>query len=108
MAIGNAVKGAVHTAQTIIWKDSAGAGWDLSLGTLSGKMKKQLFGASSRNIVGALAFVTTGADGKFTWTYDAATDIPAAGLFKVQFKCTYGDGTFDLTKITSFEVLDAL
>ena len=106
MALGNAIKGARHTPIQITWKDSNGNAFDLSAAgaTLSGNVINADDGSVVRVIDGTLAFVTDGSDGKFNWTY-GATDVGEESLLYVQFKCTYTDLSYDLTKITEWDVL---
>ncbi len=107
MALGNAIKGARHTPITITWKTGAGVAFDLSAAgaTLTGTMVAVSPSGTSRAIDGALAFTGTGSDGEFTWTF-GAVDVGTVGVFDVQFKCTYTDTTFDITKMATLEVLD--
>jgi len=106
MALGDAIAGAVHTPQTITWKNSDGGAWSLSGGTLSGKIIGVASSSASRSIVGTLTFVTDGTDGVFRWTYNV--DDVVAGSYYVQFKCTYADTTYDLTAKMRFKVLPAI
>ena len=104
MSLGNAIKGARHTPIQITWKDSNGNPFDLSGGTLSGKVINADDGSTVRNIDGVFALVTDGTDGKFTWTY-GANDISEESKLYVQFKNLHADTTYDLTKITEWDVL---
>lgn len=103
MALGDAIAGAIHTVQTITWKDADDNVWDLSSGTLSGKMVDIAPDSTSRSITGALAFTSNGSDGEFTWTYTAADLV--VGEYWVQFKNLHGDTTYDMTEKTRFSVL---
>ena len=107
MALAKAIKGAVHTPQTITWQDASGTAWDLTGGTITGKIINIVPGSTMRAITGTLVFVTDGSDGKFNWTYSVA-DVATAGIYKVQFICTYTDATYDLTKMEVLEILEAI
>lgn len=107
MALGNAIKGATRTPQTITWRRANGNTWNLTDGTLTGKIVSIARGSIFRAITGTLVLVGSGAGGKFKWTY-SDDDIDTAGKFKVQFKSTYGDDTYDLTEKMDFEVLEII
>lgn len=106
MALGDAVEGAVHTPQTITWKSGDGSTWSLLGGTLTGEMVSVVPGSAKRAITGTLNFVTDGSDGAFRWTYSTADLV--AGIYYVQFKCTYADTTYDKTAKTRLRVLEAI
>lgn len=105
MAIGNAIAGAVHTAQTLTWQDEDGNAWDISSSTITGVLRPRR-GGTARAITGTFAFVTDGSNGQFTWTYSAADAVEDE--YWVQFKATYADTTYDLTKKIEFDVLEAM
>ena len=107
MPLGNAVQGAQHTAQRVTW-----TGWDLSSGTLSGRMVEVGSGAlsfkgDSRDIDGTFTLVDSGSGGQFDWTY-GTNDVADDGDFYVQFKNLHGDSTYDLSYITTFKVSKAI
>lgn len=99
--LGDAIEGAIHTPQAIRW-----IGFDLSGGTLSGRIRGIKPVSVVRDIKGALAFTDDGTDGEFAWAYDV--DDLVLGEFEVQFKCAYVGGTYDLTEPTEFRVLEAI
>ena len=105
MALGDAIKGARHTAQTITWLDEDGDAWTLTSSVITGMMRPER-GGTSRAITGTLVLVGTGSTGQFNWTYSAA-DIGTVGVFWVQFKATF-TSTYDLSKKAKFEILEAL
>lgn len=108
MPLGNAVQGANHTQQRVTW-----TGWDLSSGTLSAKMVRVGSGALSfegdtRAVDGTFTLVGDGSGGQFDWEY-GTLDIADDGNFYVQFKNLHsGDGSYDLSQITTFKVLKAI
>jgi len=107
MALVNGVKGSRHTAQTITWQDADGTGWNLTGATITARLKPKNKGANTtRTSDGAFALVTA-ASGIFTWTY-GAIDVRDNCKYKVQFRATYGDATFDLTEETDWEVEDQI
>ena len=106
MALGDAVVGARHTAQTITWQDEDGDAWTLTGATITGKIKPER-GGTARALTGTFALVGTGSTGQFTWTY-SAVDIATSGTYWVQFKATFTGGAYDLTQKTKFEILAAL
>jgi len=105
MALGDAVEGARHTAQRITWQDEDGNAWVLTNSTITGTIRPKR-GGTTRAITGTLELVDSGDNGQFDWTYSAADIVE--GKFWVQFKATYADGTYDLTKKAEFNVLEAI
>ena len=102
MALGDAIQGARHTAQTVTWQDSSGDAWSLVGATITGTIRSER-GGTARALTGAMALVGTGSTGQFTWTYSVA-DIATVGVYWVQFKATF-TGSYDLTKKATFEIL---
>ncbi len=88
MGLANAVMGALRPSQQITWtREGVNAPEPLTGATLTGKLRNCDTGAI-RAIAGTLT-VTDGANGVFTWAYDAA-DVADAGLFDVQFTAAFG------------------
>ncbi len=105
MALGNAIAGAIHTAQTITWQDADGDAWTLTASTITGKIRPER-GGTARACTGTFTLVDSGNNGQFTWTYSAADIV--VGVYWVQFKATFAGGAYDLTKPAKFEVLEAM
>ena len=103
MALGDAIEGARHTAQTITWRDEDGDAWSLVGATITGTLRL-VRGGIAHAITGTLILVGTGSTGQFNWTY-SALDVGTVGMFWVQFKASFTGGTYDLSKKTEFEVL---
>ena len=103
MALSSAVEGARHTAQLITWTDGDGDPQNLTGATLTGWIRD---GSATRAITGTLA-VSDGTAGEFTWAYSAA-DVADAGIFRVQFVATYGDGLADKTLSVLWVVEESL
>jgi len=106
MALGDAVAGAIHTAQTVTWQDEAGDAWSLVGATITGRMRPERGGGVARAITGTMALVGTGSTGQFTWTYSAVDAVK--GVYWIQFKATFAVGGYDLSKPAKFEVLEAI
>ena len=107
MGLANAVKGATRPSQSITWtREGLNTPEPLTGATLTGKLqnvKTQV----TRAIAGVLT-VTDGANGVFTWAYDAA-DVAEAGLFDVQFTAAFGSApTPARTIIAKWTVEEAL
>ena len=104
MSIGDAIAGALHTAQTITWQDEDGDAWSLVGATITGTLRPRR-GGTVRAITGTMVLVGTGSTGQFNWTYSAADVVE--GEYWVQFKATF-TSTYDLSKKTEFDVLEAM
>ena len=107
MGLANAVQGATRPAQSITWtREGLNTPEPLTGATLTGKLRNCDTGAI-RAIAGTLT-VTDGANGVFTWAYDAA-DVAEAGLFDVQFTAAFGSApTPGRTIIAKWTVEEAL
>lgn len=105
MAIGDAIAGAVHTAQRITWQDEDGDAWSLVSSTITGTLRPRR-GGTKRATKGTMVLVGTGSTGQFDWTYDAADVVEEE--YWIQFKATYAGGAYDLSKKTEFDVLEAM
>jgi len=86
MALAQAVKDSLRPTQIITWTRGDDTPENLTGATLTGKIRDNTTGVV-RAIVGALT-VTDGANGVFTWAYDA-DDVATAGRFMVQFTATF-------------------
>lgn len=103
MSLGEAIEGALHTAQLITWQDEDGDAWTLTSSTVTGTIRPER-GGTARAITGTLVLVDSGNNGQFNWTY-SALDIGTVGVFWVQFKATFAGGKYDLSRKAKFEVL---
>ena len=87
MALSNAVEGARHTAQRIVWADGDGDPLNLTGATITARIKDLDTGAA-RAATGTMEVVTAEA-GLFSWVYSSA-DVATAGAYHVQFVATFG------------------
>jgi hypothetical protein len=88
MGLANAVKGSLRPSQSITWtREGLNTPEPLTGATLTGQLRNSDTQVT-RAIAGTLT-VTDGANGVFTWAYDAA-DVAEAGLFDVQFTAAFG------------------
>ena len=107
MALEHANQGARHTVQRITWTRDDAIAQNLTGATLTGTIwpDPDIAPGASRAIDGTLVLVTA-ASGIFDWTY-GAIDIRDSGHFKVQFKATYADLSYDLSDPETWEVVRA-
>ncbi len=107
MGLANAVMGALRPSQQITWtREGVNTPEPLTGATLTGKLRN-CDTQVTRAIAGTLT-VTDGANGVFTWAYDAA-DVAEAGLFDVQFTAAFGTSPTPARTVTSrWEVSEAL
>lgn len=93
MALANAMQGARHTAQEIVWSNG-GVAVDLTDAALSG-FKRNVRSGVVTPLDGTLA-ATDAENGVFTWTY-GEEDVAAPGAFSVQFLATFPDDSVEKT-----------
>ena len=105
MALPRAIAGARRTGLLLTWKREDGSVVDLTGATLSGRLDPVEDGRASRDVSGSLEVVDPGR-GQFRWTF-AAADV-VAGVYAVQFKATYSDGTYELSFAEQWSVETAL
>ena len=104
MALSNAVQGARHTAQRIVWADGDGDPLNLTGATITARLLDLATG-TARAVTGALEVLDAEA-GLFSWVY-GVEDVATAGAFNVQFVATFG-ATNDKTLAELWEVEPAL
>lgn len=106
MALANAIAGATRPTQVITWTRADGTAEDLTGATITGNLYNTS-DFTTRAIAGTLS-VTDGAEGVFSWAYDAA-DVVTAGRYRVQFTAAFGsDPTPARTTIQTWIVDEAL
>ena len=104
MPLSNAVQGARHTAQRIVWADGDDDPLNLTGATITARLLDLATG-QARAATGTLEVLDAEA-GLFSWVY-GVEDVATAGAFNVQFVATFGE-TNDKTLAELWEVEPAL
>ena len=104
MPLSNAVQGARHTAQRIVWADGDDDPLNLTGATITARLLDLATG-QARAATGTLEVLDAEA-GLFSWVY-GVEDVATAGAFNVQFVATFG-ATNDKTLAELWEVGPAL
>ena len=104
MPLSNAVQGARHTAQRIVWADGDDDPLNLTGETITARLLDLATG-QARAATGTLEVLDAEA-GLFSWVY-GVEDVATAGAYHVQFVATFG-ATNDKTLAELWEVEPAL
>lgn len=105
MALSNAIQGANHTGQKVIWSYERGEPVDLTNSVITAKKRIQNTKVVT-DVAGQFALVDP-MEGVFNWPY-APTDIDTVGVYQIQFIATYTDETLEKSMIEQFTVKEAL
>jgi hypothetical protein len=96
MSLKYANQGARHTGQAVTWTRDDSSAQDLTGATITARIEPVESPETDEFASDGTFTLTDAINGEFSWEY-GEDDVANWGRFLVQFKATYGDGSYDLS-----------